>query len=312
MVRSDFVPNTAGLKSVTSFRNATSDPVIASLSTGSFVDPYAAAATTSAGQANTSLGPAATVALSDQAKAIMAKAASEQKVADRLQSHVDALKQDKGNSSRDNDRKSMRTQESYDRGRSLYDQIYDLGRELMGANGKALGARQQQDSDSATADIRNGVAIWQQAGKADNLAILRAGAQLYNKPEAMIELATKGGQFASSTEGQVISDDTAFVFTMHQQVAQGIADLRAKGMTSQANDLSEAMRAGTLNFQYAEDVPELNMKTDGVRFDDGGGISSTTVNPTGAIKKALDGGTSLAISGGERGNFYVTWPSKLK
>jgi len=126
----------------------------------------------------------------------------------------------------------------------------------------------------------------------------------------MEDIAKNGGQFASPTEGHVVSDDVLFVFTMHSVIAQNISELREKGMTDQAQALSDALQNGTLKFQKASDVPDLNMKSWMIHFADaggGGGMGSSSVKPTGAPKAAIDSGKALAVNMGDRGDFYVTW-----
>jgi hypothetical protein len=52
------------------------------------------------------------------------------------------------------------------------------------------------------------------------------------------------------------------------------------------------------------------MKSWMVHFADAGGggeMGSSSVEPTGATKAAIDGGKALALNMGDRGDFYVTW-----
>jgi hypothetical protein len=126
----------------------------------------------------------------------------------------------------------------------------------------------------------------------------------------MEDIAKNGGQFASPTEGHVVSDDVLFVFTVHSQIALKISDLREKGMTDQAQALGDALRNGTLKFQKASEVPDLNMQSWMIHFADAGGggeMGSSSVKPTGAPKAAIASGKALALSMGDRGDFYITW-----
>jgi len=282
------LPDLPTITSVAGLRDATTDSVIARLSTGTFVDPV------SSSPASTQ--PATIVDLSDHAKAVLARAKTEQVAADRLDAQVRASSSDALGS-------NLSTTGNWSE-RSTFDQIHDLGRELT-TSGSAPNA-----SDSAGKDVLGGTPIWRQMAAADNIAILQAGAQLYNRPQEMEDIAKNGGQFASPTEGHVVSDDVLFVFTMHSVIAQNISELREKGMTDQAQALSDALQNGTLKFQKASDVPDLNMKSWMIHFADAGGggeMGSSSVKPTGAPKAAIDSGKALAVNMGDRGDFYVTW-----
>jgi hypothetical protein len=276
------IPDLSAITSVTGLQNATSDSVIARLSTGTFLDPN--------GSPPVGSGPATIVDLSDQAKATLAKDAKDQVAAKKLEAQVSKSRTDSLNHS--DDKKAS--------DRSIFDQIHDIGREL----------KTSDSSSSAAGDVTAGIPIWQQVGSADNIAILQAGAKLYNQSQAMQDLAKNGGQFASPTEGHVVSDDVLFVFAMHSEVARSISDLQDKGMTDQAQALSDALQNGTLKFQKASDVPDLNMNSWMIHFADAGGggeMGSSSVKPTGTTKAAIEGGHALAVNMGDRGDFYVTW-----
>jgi hypothetical protein len=282
------LPDLSAITSVTGLRDATTDSVIARLSTGTFVDPI------SSSPASTQ--PATIVDLSDHAKAVLARAATEQVAADRLEAQVRASRSDTVGSNRSTTGNSPE--------KSTFDQIHDLGRELT------TSASAQNASDSAAKDVLGGTPIWRQMAAADNIAILQAGAQLYNRPQEMEDIAKNGGQFASPTEGHVVSDDVSFVFTVHSQIARSISELRERGMTDQAQALGDALQNGTLKFQKASEVPDLNMRSWMIHFADAGGggeMGSSSVNPTGAPKAAIDSGKALALNMGDRGDFYITW-----
>jgi hypothetical protein len=282
------LPDLSAITSVTGLRDATTDSAVARLSTGTFVDPI------SSSRASTQ--PATIVDLSDHAKAVLARAKTEQVAADRLDAQVRASRSDTVGSNLSTTGNSPE--------KSTFDQIHDLGRELTTSAGAP------NASDSAGKDVLSGTPIWRQMAAADNIAILQAGALLYNRPQEMEDIAKNGGQFASSTEGHVVSDDVLFVFTMHSAIARNIADLREKGMTDQAQALSNALQNGTLKFQKASEVPDLNMHSWMIHFADAGGggeMGSSSVKPTGAPKAAIDSGKALALNMGDRGDFYVTW-----
>lgn len=277
------LPDLSAIKSVVGMQNATTDSVIAGLSTGAFAGPSGAVS---------ARGPATIVDLSDHAKAILAKDATDQVAAQKLAAQVEASRASKGGPDQ--------TDKQATANKSIFDQIHDLGSELTDT----------KDQTSAGDSVLSGTPIWQQQGSADNIAILEAGAKLYNKSQAMQDLAKNGGQFASSTEGQVVSDDVMFVYATHSAIASHITALQDKGMTEQAQALSDALQNGTLKFQKASDVPDLNMHSSTIHFADAGGggeMGSTSVRPTDATKAAIDGGQALALSMGDRGDFYVTW-----
>jgi hypothetical protein len=282
------LPDLSAITSVTGLRDAATDSVIARLSTGAIVDPI--------GSSPASTQPATIVDLSDHAKAVLARAKTEQVAADRLEAQVRASSSDALGSNRSTTGNSPE--------KSTFDQIHDLGRELTTSAGAP------NASDSAGKDFLGGTPIWRQTAAADNIAILQAGAQLYNRPQEMEDIAKNGGQFASPTEGHVVSDDVLFVFTVHSQIALKISDLREKGMTDQARALGDALQNGTLKFQKASEVPDLNMQSWMIHFADAGGggeMGSSSVKPTGAPKAAIASGKALALSMGDRGDFYITW-----
>jgi hypothetical protein len=294
------LPDLSAITSVTGLRDATTDSVIAGLSTGAFVDPGNSNPVSAllTGTSSSGFGPATQVDLSDHAKAVLAQAAVDQVAADRLQAQVQAGRKGTAGANSANTPNSSK---------SIFDQINDIGSELTTSGSPANAAKPPVSASDA---VLGGTPIWQQEGSADNIAILQAGAQLYNKSQAMQDLAKNGGQFASPTEGHVVSDDVLFVYDVHSQVAQDITDLQNKGMTAQAQALSQALQNGTLKFQNASDVPDLNLQSSMIHFADAGGggeMGSTSLNPTGATKAALDNGQALALSMGDRGNFYVTW-----
>jgi len=137
------------ITSVAGLRDATTDSVIARLSTGTFVDPV------SSSPASTQ--PATIVDLSDHAKAVLARAKTEQVAADRLDAQVRASSSDALGS-------NLSTTGNWSE-RSTFDQIHDLGRELTTSGGAP------DASDSAGKDVLGGTPIWRQMAAADNIAI---------------------------------------------------------------------------------------------------------------------------------------------
>src|SRR4029077_5203347 len=193
------LPDLSAITSVTGLRDATSDPVIAGLSTGAFVDPNSSnpVAALLTGTSSSAAESATIVNLSDHAKAVLAKAAVDQVVADQLKAQVQAAKGGTTGANYSN---------AQSRSRSIFDQIHDIGRELTPSDSPPdASAPNAPAPASASDDVLAGNPVWQQQGSADNIAILQAGAQLYNKSQVMQDLAKNGGQFASPTEGHVVS-----------------------------------------------------------------------------------------------------------
>jgi hypothetical protein len=75
--------------------------------------------------------------------------------------------------------------------------------------------------------------------------------------------------------------------------------------------LRNAVANGTLKFQKASDIPDLNFQSqhsftlNAFGTWDGGG--STSQNPTGATKEAIDQGKAIAMWSADRGDIYITW-----
>lgn len=76
--------------------------------------------------------------------------------------------------------------------------------------------------------------------------------------------------------------------------------------------LRDAVRNGTVTIQRASDVPDLNFKSSQTftKSVHGGGydsFGSTSQNPTGATKEAMDSGRALAMWNYNRGDIYISW-----
>lgn len=111
------LPDLSAIKSVVGMQNATTDSVIAGLSTGAFAGPSGAVS---------ARGPATIVDLSDHAKAILAKDATDQVAAQKLAAQVEASRASKGGPDQ--------TDKQATANKSIFDQIHDLGSELTDTN----------------------------------------------------------------------------------------------------------------------------------------------------------------------------------
>jgi hypothetical protein len=85
-----------------------------------------------------------------------------------------------------------------------------------------------------------------------------------------------------------------------------------KGLPSEVGQaLRDAVANGTLKFQKASDVPDLNFHSEHTftsnAFGTLDGQGSTSQNPTGTTKEAIDQGKAIAIWTADRGDVYVTW-----
>jgi hypothetical protein len=93
----------------------------------------------------------------------------------------------------------------------------------------------------------------------------------------------------------------------------GIADTYDKeGLPPEVGQaIRAAVTNGTVKIQQASDVPDLNMHSINTYTPSPiGGPSewgSTSQNPTGATKQALDQGRAFAMWSADRGNIYISW-----
>lgn len=75
--------------------------------------------------------------------------------------------------------------------------------------------------------------------------------------------------------------------------------------------LRNAVANGALKFQKASDVPDLNFQSSHAfttnAFGTLDGWGSTSQNPTGATKAAIDQGKAIAMWSADRGDVYITW-----
>lgn len=219
-----------------------------------------------------SQNPATIVTLSDRAKAIMARAEQDQKIADKLGEVVAAANgKAKGQSS----------------------QFSKAGADILSKYGDLPGAKQ-----------------WAANASADNLSILTAGMNGFdlNRMENDVRTLQAGGLVRLGQEG--MNEDEQFVQSIQMQLATKVVDLEKAGQSDQAQALRNAINGGTVKVQKSDDVPDLNLKYSTTHFADGssGGTSSSwDWNPTGAAKTALDSGHAMAVGGSDRGAFFMSW-----
>jgi hypothetical protein len=86
----------------------------------------------------------------------------------------------------------------------------------------------------------------------------------------------------------------------------------AAGLPPEAGQaLRNAVANGTLKFQKASDVPDLNFHSQQIftknAFGTIDGWGTTSQHPTGATKDAIDQGKAIAPWSADRGDIYVTW-----
>ena len=92
-----------------------------------------------------------------------------------------------------------------------------------------------------------------------------------------------------------------------------IADfMDAAGLPPEAGQaLRNAVANGTLKFQKASEVPDLNFHSQQIFTKNAFGTidtwGSVSQNPTGATKDAIDQGKAIALWSADRGDVYITW-----
>jgi len=218
------------------------------------------------------LAAASTVTLSDRAKAILAKANAEQKVADRLDQIISGAKE---------------------RGQGNAALLNKAGADIMARYGDLPGARQ-----------------WAANASADTLGLLKTGLNGFDlqRIEGFAKTMQAGSEVRLGQE--TMSEDEQFVQSIQLRLADQIVSLEKSGQGEQAQALRSAIRSGTVQVQKADEVPDLNLNYSVSHFADAGGggtSSSWNWSPTGDAKAALDAGRAIAIGGVDRGAFFISW-----
>jgi hypothetical protein len=231
------------------------------------------------------------VDLSDRAKAILERAKRDQEIADRLD-RMFAASGERGKS-----RESAATKPS-----TFEDIVGSVSGDVK--------------EDDAGADILEKYGELPQAGqwaanaRADNVGLLQAGSNGFDvrRMESFVRTMNAGSEVFLGQEN--MSEDEQFVQSIQLRLAGEIVSLEDAGMADKAQALRAAIANGAVRVQKSSDVPELNLNYTVTHFADagGGGSSSSWVwNPTGEAKAALDDRHAIAIGGGDRGAFFLSW-----
>jgi hypothetical protein len=115
---------------------------------------------------------------------------------------------------------------------------------------------------------------------------------------------------AGAPYGDASKSDTDFVKGISLlQMADG---MDRDGLHPEAGQaLRNAVANGTVKIQKASDVPGLNFSSQHTFTKNAFGTidtwGTTSQNPTGAIKDAIDQGKALAMWTADRGDIYITW-----
>jgi len=167
---------------------------------------------------------------------------------------------------------------------SAADKLSDLVQSLQNSNGKS-GASKTKPNDGPSFDELSG---GQDSSKSSDTQWV-AGAPYgdASKSDAEFKKAI-GGMF----------DGMAYIF-------------EREGKLEAAQSLRSGYANGTLKYQKAADVPDLNFTSQNTftknAFGSWDGTSSSSNNATGAIKDALDQGRAIAMWTPDRGDVYITW-----
>jgi hypothetical protein len=117
---------------------------------------------------------------------------------------------------------------------------------------------------------------------------------------------------AGAPYGDASISDADFTAELKGTLSQWADEYDKKGLPSEVGQaLRDAVANGTLKFQKASDVPDLNFHSEHTftpnAFGTLDGRGSTSQNPTGTTKEAIDQGKAIAIWTADRGDVYVTW-----
>jgi hypothetical protein len=117
---------------------------------------------------------------------------------------------------------------------------------------------------------------------------------------------------AGAPYGDASISDADFTAELKGTLSQWADEYDKKGLPSEVGQaLRDAVANGTLKFQKASDVPDLNFHSAHTftpnAFGTLDGWGSTSQNPTGTTKEAIDQGKAIAMWSADRGDVYVTW-----
>ncbi|MDQ2083947.1 hypothetical protein RA307_27490 [Xanthobacteraceae bacterium Astr-EGSB] len=231
------------------------------------------------------------VHLSDRAKAIVERAKRDQQIADRLD-RMFAASGKRGGSRESGETKSL----------TLEDMV-------------GTSSRDPKEEDAGTGVLAKygdlpQAGRWAANARADNVGLLQAGTNGFDirRMESLVRTMNAGREVFLGQEN--MSEDEQFVQSIQLRLAGEIVSLDDAGMGDKAQALRAAIGNGAVRVQKSSDVPELNLNYSTTHFADAGGggsRSSWIWNPTGEAKAALDDRHAIAIGGGDRGAFYLSW-----
>jgi hypothetical protein len=117
---------------------------------------------------------------------------------------------------------------------------------------------------------------------------------------------------AGAPYGDAATSDADWTAKMKGVLEQQADQMDAAGLPAEAGQaLRDAIANGTLKFQKASDVPDLNFRSDYTFTKNAFGTldtwGSVSQNPTGATKAAIDQGKAIAMWSADRGDIYITW-----
>jgi hypothetical protein len=119
----------------------------------------------------------------------------------------------------------------------------------------------------------------------------------------------QGGATLGGTWGETPVSDADFAAKYQDQIVWTANALDKHLPADRAQALRTALANGTLKFQSASDVADLNTQTS-VAYAIGGGKGlsvAVSSHPTGAVKEAIDQGNAFVFWTADRGDVYVTW-----
>jgi hypothetical protein len=138
------------------------------------------------------------------------------------------------------------------------------------------------------------------------------GTSLFGKPSGRAQTQTSSDTqwVAGAPYGNASISDADFTKQAHLEVYADSMD--AAGLPPEAGQaLRNAIANGTLKFQKASDVPDLNFHSKQIFTKNAFGTidtwGSVSQNPTGATKEAIDQGKAIAMWSADRGDIYITW-----
>lgn len=138
------------------------------------------------------------------------------------------------------------------------------------------------------------------------------GTSLFDKLSGRTQTQNSGDTqwVAGAPYGDASISDADFTKELHLETYADSMD--AAGLPPEAGQaLRNAIANGTLKFQKASDVPDLNFHSQHIFTTNAFGTidswGTTSQNPTGATKDAIDQGKAIAMWSADRGDIYITW-----